>query len=172
MKRPLGCHIVMVLSLIALGILIHSNSSAEVIQIFPGPEGGNIKALAINPVNTNTLYAGTGGGGVFKSTNGGDTWSAVNTGLTSFFVQALAINPNTPRYAICRNTRRWRIQKHEWRGYMVCCEHRPEQPQCSSLSHKSCNPEHAICRDTRWWRIQKHEWRGYMGCSQHRPDQP
>ena len=71
MKKPLSCHIVMVLILIALGTLIHGNSSAEVIQIFPGPEGGNIKALAINPVNTNTLYAGTGGGGVFKSTNGG-----------------------------------------------------------------------------------------------------
>jgi photosystem II stability/assembly factor-like uncharacterized protein len=96
MKRSLGCHIVMVLIFIALGILIHSNSSAEVIQIFPGPEGGNIKALAINPSTPSTLYAGTLGGGVFKSTNGGDTWGDVNTGLTSFLVQSLAINPNTP----------------------------------------------------------------------------
>ncbi len=71
MKKPLVCHIVMVLSFIALGILIHSNSSAEVIQIFPSPEGGNIKTLAINPNTPSTLYAGTGGGGVFKSTNGG-----------------------------------------------------------------------------------------------------
>ena len=47
-----------------------------------GPEGGTIHALAIDPVTPTTLYAGTDGGGVFKSTNGGGNWSAVNTGLT------------------------------------------------------------------------------------------
>ena len=44
-----------------------------------------------------TLYAGTAGGGVFKSTNGGGNWSAVNTGLTCYSsVYALAIDPATP----------------------------------------------------------------------------
>jgi hypothetical protein len=33
---------------------------------------------------------------VFKSTNGGDNWSAVNTGLTNTWVIALAIDPATP----------------------------------------------------------------------------
>ena len=42
-----------------------------------------------------TLYAGTWGG-VFKSTNGGGNWSAVNTGLTDTYVNALAIDPATP----------------------------------------------------------------------------
>ena len=35
-------------------------------------------------------------GGVFKSTNGGGNWSAVNTGLTDTYVHALAIDPVTP----------------------------------------------------------------------------
>jgi hypothetical protein len=35
-----------------------------------GPEGGWIYALAIDPTNPNTIYAGTYGGGVFKSANG------------------------------------------------------------------------------------------------------
>ena len=48
-----------------------------------GPEGGMIHALAIDPATPSTLYAGTYGGGVFKSTNGGAAWSAVNTGLTA-----------------------------------------------------------------------------------------
>ncbi len=39
MKRPLGSLIVMVLSLIALGILIHSNSSAEVMGQTEGALG-------------------------------------------------------------------------------------------------------------------------------------
>jgi photosystem II stability/assembly factor-like uncharacterized protein len=33
---------------------------------------------------------------VFKSTNGGGNWSVVNTGLTSTYVTALAIDPATP----------------------------------------------------------------------------
>ena len=33
---------------------------------------------------------------MFKSTNGGGNWSAVNTGLTSTDVQVLAIDPVTP----------------------------------------------------------------------------
>ncbi len=46
-----------------------------------GPEGGDIRALAIDPATPSTLYAGTGYGGVFKSTDGGENWEAVNTGL-------------------------------------------------------------------------------------------
>ena len=63
-----------------------------------GPEGGWIYALAIDPTAPNTLYAGTNGGGVFKSTDGGTTWSAFNTGLTNLSVYALAID-STMLYA-------------------------------------------------------------------------
>jgi len=35
-------------------------------------------------------------GGVFKSTDGGTPWSASNTGLTSPFVTALAVDVQTP----------------------------------------------------------------------------
>ena len=59
-------------------------------------EGGSIYALAINPQTPDTLYAGTYGGGVFKSTNGGTNWTAINTGLTNTNVCALAIDPQTP----------------------------------------------------------------------------
>jgi photosystem II stability/assembly factor-like uncharacterized protein len=55
-----------------------------------------VRALAIDPVTPTTLYAGTDGGGVFKSANGGATWSTVNTDLTNTNVRALAIHPTTP----------------------------------------------------------------------------
>src|SRR5439155_25006399 len=60
-----------------------------------GPEGGSIPALAIDPVTPGTLYA-RAGGGVFKSVNAGESWSAVNTGLSDQFVLVLAIDPQTP----------------------------------------------------------------------------
>ena len=45
-----------------------------------GPEGGRIYALAIDPQTPATLYAGTSVG-VFKSSDGGGSWSAANTGF-------------------------------------------------------------------------------------------
>ena len=61
-----------------------------------GPDGGFIMALAIDPVTPATLYAGTYRGGVFKSMNGGESWSAVNTGLPNLNVFSLVIDPQTP----------------------------------------------------------------------------
>lgn len=37
-----------------------------------GPDGGDVVALAIDPATPTTLYAGTDGGGAFKTTNAGD----------------------------------------------------------------------------------------------------
>ena len=54
--------------------------------------------LAIDPQNSDTLYAGSRRG-VFKSTNGGSHWGPVNSGLPDFpdepytFVSALSIDP-------------------------------------------------------------------------------
>ena len=56
-----------------------------------GPDGGIILALAVDPQNPSTVYAGTAGGGVFKSTNGGASWSAANSGLIN--VYAVAVDP-------------------------------------------------------------------------------
>ena len=54
-----------------------------------GP-GGNIRSLAIN--SNGDIFAGTTLGGVFRSTDNGDNWSPINTGLTTTAVLALAIN--------------------------------------------------------------------------------
>jgi hypothetical protein len=61
-----------------------------------GPEGGIIVALAIDPATPTTLYAGSYGGRVFKSIDGGKSWNAAATGLTRHTVTSLAIDPTTP----------------------------------------------------------------------------
>src|SRR5207237_7051189 len=61
-----------------------------------GPPGGDVRVLTIVPSTPATLYAGTDDGGMFKSTNGGVSWTAVNSGLTNTSVYALAIDPSTP----------------------------------------------------------------------------
>src|SRR5262249_19828860 len=58
------------------------------------------QTLAIDPTNPNTVYVGTGsygiGYGIYKSTDGGTTWNAINQGLNNRDVRALAIDPSSP----------------------------------------------------------------------------
>ena len=52
-----------------------------------------MEALAIDPTAPATVYTGGGGGVVFRTTDGGGSLSAINTGLTNTDVDALAIDP-------------------------------------------------------------------------------
>ena len=54
-----------------------------------GPNGGIVYCMA---VKGDTIFAGTSGGGVFISTDNGESWTAKNNGLTSSTVLSLAIN--------------------------------------------------------------------------------
>jgi photosystem II stability/assembly factor-like uncharacterized protein len=58
-----------------------------------GPEGSDVLTISIEPTNPLTLYIGTDGGGVFRSTNRGGNWTAINTGLKATYVPAMAIDP-------------------------------------------------------------------------------
>jgi photosystem II stability/assembly factor-like uncharacterized protein len=51
-----------------------------------------ISSLCLDPKNSSILYAGTFGEGVFKSTNKGDNWQAVNTGLDNRDVRQIAMS--------------------------------------------------------------------------------
>jgi len=51
-----------------------------------------LMALALIPGVQNILYTGTTQG-VFKSTMGGESWTATNNGMNNTYVNALAINP-------------------------------------------------------------------------------
>lgn len=56
-----------------------------------------VHALAIDPSTPTTLYAGTFyDGGVFKSTSGGRSWAAVNSGLINTLATTLAIDRAAP----------------------------------------------------------------------------
>jgi len=48
-----------------------------------GPTGGSVECLAIDPASHLTVYAGTLGG-VYKSADGGGSWTAINNGLPNY----------------------------------------------------------------------------------------
>jgi photosystem II stability/assembly factor-like uncharacterized protein len=62
----------------------------------------NVQSVAIDPTDANVVYIGTGwepfgGNGVYKSTNGGESWSPANRGMIDYSVTALAVDPVNPQ---------------------------------------------------------------------------
>lgn len=60
----------------------------------------NVLALAIDPINTNTLYAAVNPldssslvGGIFKTTDGGSNWTSVSTGIVGQDIRAIVVDP-------------------------------------------------------------------------------
>ncbi|HEX4950055.1 MAG TPA: SBBP repeat-containing protein [Blastocatellia bacterium] len=77
-------------SLVTNGIPITSGTNTFTAQI---------AWLTVDTTAPTTLYAGIPGSGIFKSTDGGTNWSAVNTGLNNLQVSALVVDRNSVVYA-------------------------------------------------------------------------
>jgi hypothetical protein len=62
----------------------------------PGNIGGRTRAMVINSINPNTMYAAGVAGGVWKTTNGGASWSPLLDLVSNLAVNSLAISPHNP----------------------------------------------------------------------------
>lgn len=80
-----------------------------------GPEGGFFKDFAIDPNNPTRVYAGSDdGGGVWKSLDGGSSWSLTTADFPNFTGWHLELDPNNPatiyacdlygRYGVLKST--------------------------------------------------------------------
>jgi len=52
-----------------------------------------VRAIAFDPANPRRVWAGTWGGGVFRSGDSGETWQAVNLGLSHRHIWDLTLDP-------------------------------------------------------------------------------
>jgi hypothetical protein len=59
----------------------------------PGNIGGRTRALVIDPVDPQTMYAAGVAGGVFKTTDGGASWRPTSDLLPNIAVSSLAMDP-------------------------------------------------------------------------------
>jgi len=63
-------------------------------SIGPGNIGGRIRSIIIHPTATpRTIWAGGVSGGIWKSTNGGDTWTTNTDRLANLAVTSMVIDP-------------------------------------------------------------------------------
>src|SRR5438552_1756357 len=65
-------------------------------NIGPANMGGRIVAIAVPEGNAKTIYFGTASGGLFKSTDSGDTWQALFDQETSVCIGDVAVSASNP----------------------------------------------------------------------------
>ena len=56
-------------------------------------DAGRVSAIVIDPADVNKIYAGFSGGGVWKTINGGSSWTPITESIGSLSVGALTIDP-------------------------------------------------------------------------------
>jgi autotransporter-associated beta strand protein len=65
-----------------------------------GSEGGAVSALVADPGNANRFFLGTPNGGIWRTTDGGVTWTPLTDKQASLSIASLALDPTDPN----RNT--------------------------------------------------------------------
>ena len=65
-------------------------------SIGPGNVGGRVRSLVIHPTATDTMFIGSVGGGIWKTTDGGAHWSPVDDFMANLAVSAMVITPGNP----------------------------------------------------------------------------
>jgi photosystem II stability/assembly factor-like uncharacterized protein len=68
----------------------------ELRNIGPAMTSGRIADIAIHPRNHNTWYVAAGSGGVWKTVNGGTTWSPIFEKETSYSIGCVTLDPVHP----------------------------------------------------------------------------
>jgi hypothetical protein len=61
-----------------------------------GPTSGRVTAIAVDPTNSQKVYLGTAQGGVWRSLDGGTTWTSIFDNAQTMAIGALAVAPSSP----------------------------------------------------------------------------
>jgi len=61
-----------------------------------GPTSGRVTSIAVDPTNAQKVYLGTAQGGVWRSLDGGTTWTSIFDNAQTMAIGALAVAPSNP----------------------------------------------------------------------------
>ncbi len=80
----------------AFAATAQKSTAGEWTEIGPYNLGGRINCIAIHPDNHDIILTGTAGGGVFRTENGGDTWTPLTDDLTHLPIGHIVFDPTDP----------------------------------------------------------------------------
>lgn len=61
----------------------------------PSNIGGRIRAVLPDPNNANVLWIGSAGGGIWKSTNSGSSWTVINDFMSTLAITSMVFDPSS-----------------------------------------------------------------------------
>ncbi len=67
---------------------------------FAGMDGGTVECIAIDPNNSDVIYAGTWGNGVYKSYDRGENWVHSSDNLQSPYIYDIAVDPQNSQHVL------------------------------------------------------------------------
>jgi photosystem II stability/assembly factor-like uncharacterized protein len=62
-------------------------------NVFWGPNSGRVAAVAVDPTNINFVYAGAAQGGIWKTTDSGNTWTPLTDTQASLAIGSMTLDP-------------------------------------------------------------------------------
>ncbi len=65
-------------------------------SVGPSNIGGRIRSIAVHPSNPDIVYIGSVSGGIWKTLDGGGSWSPLKDDMENLAVCSIVINPNEP----------------------------------------------------------------------------
>ncbi len=80
--------------------LAEATARAPWFALGPTNVAGRILALEFDPTNSNILYAGSASGGLWKSTDAGQSWAAITDDLPSLAIGGVAVLPGNPNVVV------------------------------------------------------------------------
>lgn len=81
---------------IYLPIIRHDRNPGEI----NGMYGGTVECVAIDPNNSDILYAGSWGNGIYKSSDGGVNWIKMSSNLQSPYIYDIAVDPHNSQHIL------------------------------------------------------------------------
>jgi len=94
---------------------------------------GRINCISFHPTNSNIFWVGIAQGGIWKTSNGGNTWTPLNNGLPILRISDIAVDPsNTNVLYAC-------IGDYEYAGVSLKLDDRKRQTHYGLGLYKSTN---------------------------------
>lgn len=87
--------------LLAWSLLALAAGPAPAAWNVAGPRAKSVQAIARDPLNPSRMWAATMGAGVYRTLDGGFTWTGYRDSLLNTFVRCLAVNPKHPDSVFC-----------------------------------------------------------------------